>query len=239
MYHSITIGNKNTWDDWHLMPTTRPLVVPPAIATNYVDIPGLDGFVDLSTALTGSLNYGRRSGTWQFALVQDDYGAYGDWQTRYSQIMADLKGGPKRVTLEDDPAYFYEGNVYVSAFKSDKWYSTIDLTYDFNPFKRSYSSTVDEWLWDTFNFENDQIPANFNDMYVDGTLTREITGTYMRCIPEITITAPMRITYNGNTVEFSEAGTYKPYQLMIVEGTLPITFEGTGRVTLVYRGGIL
>ena len=239
MYHSITIGDKNTWDDWHLIPMTRPLVAPPPIATNYAEIPGLDGFIDLSTALTGAYTYGKRSGSWQFALAQSDTENYGDWATRYSAILAYLRGGAKRVVLEDDPSYFYEGNVYVSDFRSDKWYSLIELTYDLSPFKRSFTSTVDEWIWDTFNFETDQIPTNFNDMYVNGTLTKEITGTYMRCIPEITVSAPMTITYNGNTVTFEQAGTYRTYQLMIVEGTLPITFEGVGRVTLVYRGGIL
>ena len=31
MYHSITIGDKNTWDDWHLIPATRPLFHPSLI----------------------------------------------------------------------------------------------------------------------------------------------------------------------------------------------------------------
>ncbi len=43
MYHSITIGNKNTWDDWHLIPATRPLFNPPTVKTNMVNIPGGDG----------------------------------------------------------------------------------------------------------------------------------------------------------------------------------------------------
>ena len=55
MYHSITIGTKNTWDDWHLIPKSRPLVNPPSVKTNVVDIPGGDGALDLSTALSGRL----------------------------------------------------------------------------------------------------------------------------------------------------------------------------------------
>ena len=29
MYHSITIGDKNTWDDWHMIPVTPPVIAPP------------------------------------------------------------------------------------------------------------------------------------------------------------------------------------------------------------------
>ena len=29
MYHSITIGDKNTWDDWKIIPVSRPVVAPP------------------------------------------------------------------------------------------------------------------------------------------------------------------------------------------------------------------
>lgn len=33
MYHSITIGDKNTWDDWKMIPVSRPVVAPPITAT--------------------------------------------------------------------------------------------------------------------------------------------------------------------------------------------------------------
>ena len=57
MYHSITIGDKNTWDDWHLIPTTRPLFAPPGVKKNIVSIPGGDGSLDLTEALTGRPTY--------------------------------------------------------------------------------------------------------------------------------------------------------------------------------------
>ena len=46
MYHSITIGSKNTWDDWYLIPSSRPVVNPPKPKTKYIDIPGADGHLD-------------------------------------------------------------------------------------------------------------------------------------------------------------------------------------------------
>ena len=86
MYHSITIGDKNTWDDWHLIPTTRPLFNPPTVKTNIIDIPGGDGVLDLTTALAGRPTYNNRTGSWTF-IVQN---GFKDWTALYSEIMVYL-----------------------------------------------------------------------------------------------------------------------------------------------------
>ena len=53
MYHSITIGDKNTWDDWKMIPVSRPVVAPPVEKVLSVDVPGRDGTTYLSKSLTG------------------------------------------------------------------------------------------------------------------------------------------------------------------------------------------
>lgn len=83
MYHSITIGDKNTWDDWHLVPLSRPFFAPPIPKTNFVDIPGGDGSIDLSTALSGRTVYENRTGTIEFMIVN----GYKEWFILYSEIM--------------------------------------------------------------------------------------------------------------------------------------------------------
>ena len=62
MYHSITLGTKNTWDDCYLIPTSRPVVNPPSVKTNMIEIPGGDGVLDLTTALAGRVLYKNRTG---------------------------------------------------------------------------------------------------------------------------------------------------------------------------------
>ena len=48
MYHSVTFGDKNTWDDWRLVPASRPVFNPPAQKVKTLEIPGGDGVIDLS-----------------------------------------------------------------------------------------------------------------------------------------------------------------------------------------------
>ena len=104
MYHSITIGDKNTWDDWHLIPASRPLFNPPPVKTNYIDIPARDGNMDLTEVLTGKPVYNNRTGSWTFYVEN----GFKDWTVLYSEIMVYLHGREFRAVLEDDPGYYYE-----------------------------------------------------------------------------------------------------------------------------------
>ena len=158
MYHSITIGGKNTWDDWRLVPASRPVFNPPAQKVKTLEIPGGDGVIDLSQSLTGYPVYQNRTGSIEFIKP---------WHMAYSDIMDYLHGQKLRAVLEDDPEYFYEGRFTVNVWKSEKDWSRIIIDYDVGPYKWSVLSSTDDWLWDPFNFQNGVIrPAVFKDIAV-------------------------------------------------------------------------
>ena len=73
MYHSITIGDKNTWDDWKMIPVSRPVVAPPVEKILSVDVPGRDGTTYLSKSLTGYPVFKAREGSWEFYLDTDEW----------------------------------------------------------------------------------------------------------------------------------------------------------------------
>lgn len=151
MYHSVTFGDKNTWDDWHLVPTSRPLFNPPSPKTKTVEIPGADGILDISESLSGRPTFNNREGSMEFYVMN----GYQSWATLYSEILEYLHGRRMKAILEDDPAYYYIGRFSVNQWKSDKDWSKITIDYNVSPYKkRLESSTSDEnWLWDPFNFE--------------------------------------------------------------------------------------
>ena len=166
--HSITFGDgtlypaghpkqyqfkgTNTWDDWHLIPVTRPVVAQAGISTSFVDIPGRkDGALDLSEYMTGRPRYANRSGSFSF-YVDNEY----DRGLTGQQVIAQfLHGKRMKMCLEDDPEYYYEGRFGVSSYKSDSAYSIIDINYTVGPYK--YRIYTGPWLWDPFNFETDNI----------------------------------------------------------------------------------
>lgn len=190
MYHSMTIipdgisiytngklNGINTWDDWHLMPSSRPLIEVPGIKTAYIDIPGSDGSFDLTEAFTERPLYSNRGGSFEFYVMN----GYGSWATRYSAIMNYLHGRRVKLILEDDPGYYYNGRMSVNKWQSVKDWSRITLDYNFEPFKYKTKLTGESWLWDPFNFET--------DMTTDGYISK--------------ITEPSRLVYTDLPIEGS------------------------------------
>ena len=235
MYHSITFGDKNTWDDWHLVPSSRPVIAPPDVKSKTVDIPGADGELNLTELLNGRPTYQNRTGSIEFIVVND----YWDWDVAYSTIMNYLQGKSMKMVLEDDPAYYYEGRFAVSEWRSDKSWSLITIDYNVYPYKKDLSATDEDWLWDSFDFETQIIQNGMKNLTVDGVLTVTVEGSPQPVAPVITVSGPMMLSFNGIEKSMDKAGDYKYGDILFQEGTNKITFRGNGNVTISYRGGRL
>lgn len=172
MYHSIAFlspadmnggindtyshAEKNTWNDWHLIPSTRPSVSPPQPRINLVELPGVNGAIDLSEYFNEEITYSNRTGSWEFIVAN----GYDPWDIVYSKILTYLQGQRKVCILEDDKANFYEGRFSVSEWKSDPKYSLITIDYSINPYKKSVQNPREPWLWDPFDFVVGVVPAS-------------------------------------------------------------------------------
>ena len=234
MYHSITIGDKNTWDDWHLIPATRPLFNPPTVKENMVNIPGGDGVLDLTASLAGRPTYNNRTGSWTF-YVQN---GFKDWSVLYSEIMVYLHGQTFKAILEDDPAYFYEGRFSVNQWKSDKDCSQVVINYNVGPYKKDINNTGSDWLWDPFNFETGII-RNYKNLSVLTSLTVVVEGDMMDSVPIIIASASgMQVTYEGKTYSLSKGANTIP-QIVLHSGENTLIFAGQGTITIENTGGRL
>lgn len=233
-YHSITIGDKNTWDDWHLISPSRPLVNPPTVKTVFVDLPGGDGSLDLTEVLAGRPTFQMRSGSWEFLVMND----YFEWQVLYSEIMAYLQGKELRAVLDDDPLYYYIGRFYVSAWRSEKNWSRIVINYILDPYKREVEDHREYWLWDTFNFETGII-QNYKNLIVQNSLTIIYVNDFMEVVPTfITSSSNLKLIFEGTTYNLSK-GSNKFSTVIFSSGENTVTFTGTGRVTIETEGGRL
>lgn len=250
MYHSITIGDKNTWTDWHLIPATRPLVNPPPVKTNMIEIPGADGTLDLTETLAGRAVYGDRTGSWTFYV---DNG-HATWSSIYSTIMAYLHGKQMTCVLEDDPAFYYEGRFSVNQWLSEASNSKIVINYEVGPYKLYSLDTGDRWLWDPFNFESGII-RSFRNMTVriGEPLTVTIIGDVLEVIPTINANfqtgTAMTLDFEGYSFKLKK-GNNVLSDVVIKEGRNVLTFRLTrtttgaqtntpGKVTIKLIGGRL
>ena len=141
MYHSLIIDGKNTYDDFGLIPTSRPIINPSSPRYSYIEVPGMSGVLDVSDSLTGKMSYENRTGSIEF-LVQNKK----KWSDVYSELLAFMQGRFMRIVLEDDPLYYYEGRLHISSWKSNKNNSTITIDYDLSPFKYETKNAVNGYL---------------------------------------------------------------------------------------------
>ena len=135
MYHSLIINVDDdyidTWDDWKLIPSSRPVIAPPIERTKFVTVPCRDGSLDYSQTVPKRATFDDRTGKIEFYL-ENDYEGW-DWETAYTTICERLKGKRVRFALEDNPSHYYEGLLWVNQFKSDKGHSKITLEYRLHP----------------------------------------------------------------------------------------------------------
>lgn len=136
-YHSVTFGNKNTWDDWKCIPSTRPLVVPPELQQEKETSDWIQGEIDKSSYLTGSMQYGKADGSMEFIMVNSEPNE-DSWPVRRSQILNYLHNRRRIMILDDDPEHYYAGRFTVE-FSTGKDYSRMTINYVIDIYRETIS----------------------------------------------------------------------------------------------------
>lgn len=158
--------DRNTWEHWRIVPTARPVFAPPSPKTSYTDIPGANGKLDVSQALTGYPLYNNRSGSIEFVVMND----FRHWQEAYTDIMATVHNRQLFCVYEDDPAYYYVGRWSVQSWSSGSDHSHITLSYDLDPYKWRIYDSDDAWLWDPFNFKTGIVTSRIDDSFASSVM---------------------------------------------------------------------
>lgn len=251
--HAIKFTNaagtvKDTWTDWRIVPTTRPVVNPPEANIQMDMLPGATEALDTSEAVGNSVTYGLREGSWEFYVVNKTL-----WATVYSTIMNFLQGKTMKVQLTDDPGFYYTGRCQVNQWQSDPDASRITIDYTLNPYKYAIQDTAEAWKWDPFSFIDGVIPTGFQSVDISDTQTSiSIPAPIMPVTPTFVIAtsddSDVTIVtsgskWAGNGTYTVPKGTQTLPDIVMKEstGTIKITCESgvTGTITIKYRGGSL
>ena len=229
----------NSWEDWHLIPSSRPSIAPPPVVTKYIEIPGSDGVLDLSDYLTGKANYGPRTGTLSF-LVDNDHES---WETIRQNMINFLHGKTVKMRLEDDPHYFYVGRFTVGNWESGASNSAVSVSYNLDPFKYRIEPTGSDYptLWDPFNFETDYDYSVLSP-YVEvsnNTKTFSIYSGDYPFIPSATwVSGTTTVSFGGVTKTLSSSSRNAELGKSTYGSNL-LSITGLGSVKINWRGGSL
>lgn len=232
----------NTWNDWHLIPSTRHSIAVPAPTLKTVDIPGTEWPLDLSTYLTGRQEYGQRSGTLSFLV---DPG-YEHWTSIYENMVYVLHGKKLKMQLADDPEYYYDGQFTVGNWETGETNSAVSINYVLKPYKMKINTEGSTpMIWDLFNFDKDHDYS----MDMSGAIEVENNETKSFTIyaksylyrPEIKlISGSVSVKLGLDTGSQWVAATSEWKSLDYVNpGTNFIAVKGTGKIKMAWRGGSL
>ena len=213
----ITIDNMHTGDDWGLILNAKQIDPPtPKIYTVAVD--GRDGEIDLSEALTGTIQYENRNASFTFIASE---GTYQDREDLLMEIMGTVHGKRLKIFTDDDPDHYLIGRWQVKDISNNAGYATFTITASCDPWR--YAVNVTKYA---FNVRGVQIYA-----YVQN-------NGFKRQIPLLTVQGS--ITIKKDTISHTLTdGSYKLMDLPLEHGLNIWTLEGTGTLSIEFTEGVL
>lgn len=202
----------HTGDDLDLVQEKKE-IGKPEIQTYSVQVPGRNGLLNLTKALTGKVSYYNRSLSFQYFGTGDR-----DYLLELDTYMSRLHGQTIQIVDDDYPNHYYEGEASVSTELNHN-YIIITLTVDAQPFRLRREKTV---------YSRD----------INGTTLVYLDNESIDVVPTITVTAETEITFNGVTVNII-AGTYTIDEYALHRGVNILEVTGTGKITFEYREGAI
>lgn len=215
----VQFGEYHTADDWSLIMHEKT-VSPPVPKTNYVSVPGRDGDLDLTEALSGVVNYQDRTASFVFLLTN---GSHADRENLISEIVGVLHGQSMEIIDTDDyPDYYMTGRLSVTGVSNNNAYGIIEIEAVCNPWRYAINQTV----------------RSVTVATKDGTVPVVLTNSgYKTVIPTITVTGSITLTYGTTSTVLSD-GTYTLPSLRLTPGVNSLSVAGSGTIQFAYTEAI-
>lgn len=249
--HSITIGGKHTWRDWHLMPDPRPVIEPPEPKFNYISVPGADGSLDASDAISKRVLFNNREGYFTFHIAN----GYEPWDAIYHKMQRDIQGKNVKAILDDDPLWYYEGRFWFSEPKQDQYWMKVFLNYNVKPYKKKIYSSTDEIGWDDLHLDDTVQMYAFADISVTGETILEFPASIIgrqANVPTFNVTSlesdDLTATFTnpelGITYDFSlSAGSFSTPRVIFSgehnDNVCRLKTIGNGTFSIIFTSGEL
>lgn len=190
--------------------------------SQYVQVPGRDGDLDLSTALTdGTPRYGSRTLT---ATLERSDGTRLEREAAIDTMINWLDGWRMDIRIPDDDAHYLQGRVHVARVYNDPAHAAVSI-----------SAVCDPWRYN--NYET-VVRLTAGDDPVEARLTNSGRRTV---VPHLTISgdsASVLLVYGTYSWQLG-AGTYQLPDLVVPQGGVAIAYSGVGELSFTYREAVL
>lgn len=190
--------------------------------TQFVEVPGRDGDLDMSTALTdGAPRYGSRNLT--VTLERSD-GTRLEREAAIDTMVNWLDGWRMDIRLPDDETHHLTGRVHVAKNYNDPAHASVTVTAVCDPWRYNDYETI--------------IRATAGADPLEIRLTNSGRQTV---VPVVEITgdeASVNLVYGAYSWALG-AGTYQLPDIVVPQGGVTVTCSGAGEVSFTYREAVL
>lgn len=191
---------------------------------DYVEVPGRNGVLDLSTALTdGEPHYGSREFS---ATLESSEGTRLEREERISKMVNQLDGWRHNIILPDDPGHYIVGRVRVDKLYSDPAHAAVRVT-----------ATCDPWRYNKTETVVGLIATSTEQTVALVNLGRRSV------VPVIKVTGgDVTLIFNNGLEEYVETlspGEHIREYLYLKTGSTILRYSGSGQATLTYREAVL
>lgn len=210
--YGVTFGMKHSQRDFGFIMNSA-VVGFPEVKTNYVDIPGGNGSIDLTEA-TGGVRYGDR-------IIDFKFTVSGSAEKKILDFQNELHGTKTKIVLDRDKEYYYLGRCLITEIKfiGEHLYE-IGTQAKCNPFKYHNKETV-------------------HIVQVDGTKAFFCINDKLPAIPKIEPEGDFIMQHNGESYKLESGKTYRTTDIMFEEKYNRIELTGTGSVKFTYQEGAI
>lgn len=213
MIENVTINDKHCLNDLGLHLTDVDIGAP-GLRTNYVTIPGRDGFLDLSTSLDGEMHFDERKITLTFGC-----GAGDEWSDRMAAFYALVHGQNVKIVFDSDASHYYSGRGAISSFDRDGQKLTVKMSVTCQPYRYAVTESTTYRTLST------------------SQVSFTVTNNGRPVVPSITVTSETAIVFGDTTTTLS-AGTWTVPAIRLATGANTIKAKatsGTGKITLTWH----
>lgn len=133
--NSTLLTKVSTYDDWGLIPSSKPFIKLPEYKPNFVDILGKNGTID-ATEILGSVMYTDRQDSIEFYVREYPIvnGVRLTFEKLKRMISNYLHGKDLCVYLESDPEVFYAGRWNIEDMHTEENWSVLTVHYTLETF---------------------------------------------------------------------------------------------------------
>ena len=214
--NGVKFDNLHSYEDLGLILTSKTIGMPePKTATNQV--PGADGELDY-TEYFGDVKYTNRSLEFEFSIID----APADFLKLYSRLHNTMNGRKMKITLDDDPGFYYTGRVFIDEWKSNGRIGKVVIGVNAEPYKLKETKTIVSQI-------------------ISAATTINCRNSRMQTVPRITTNAEITVTAGGYSDVFRQ-GSRTDEEIIFVQGQNVLTIKpttGTATVTIEYQEGEL